>query len=142
MTDSLTQEKAARLVEVVSLLRQHCPWTAAQTHASLTPYALEEAQEVAEAVESLDAGAGTGSQLAGELGDLLLQVLLHAEIGSESSDPSQRLTLDDVLDALTDKLVRRSPHVFAPDGSLRVVDMSTEDIERQWDEIKARERAT
>ncbi len=135
-----TLEKAERLVGVVRTLRTHCPWTASQTHASLVPFAAEEAAEVAEVLREYEAGTATGADVAGELGDLLLQVLLHAEIGQESAEPDRRITLDMVLDALTSKLVRRSPHVFAPDGSVRVLDLSIEEIDAQWDAVKAAEK--
>ncbi|GAA1354300.1 hypothetical protein GCM10009595_19270 [Falsarthrobacter nasiphocae] len=130
-----------RLLVVVDSLREHCTWTREQTHASIAPYALEEAEEVQEAVRDLDAGEGTAGELAAELGDLLFQVVLHARISQDSPDPALRFTVDDVLDALTSKLVRRSPHVFAPDGALRPVDLPREEIERRWEEIKAEERA-
>lgn len=135
-----TAERFERLVEVVHQLRRHCPWTSEQTHASIAPYAAEEAQEITEAVAALEEGTGTGRELADELGDLLLQVVLQAEIGAEAADPRRRVDLDAVIEAITAKLVRRSPHVFAEDGTVRVVPMSVEEIDAQWDAIKARER--
>ncbi|MCB4207939.1 MazG nucleotide pyrophosphohydrolase domain-containing protein [Arthrobacter sp. UM1] len=135
-----TAERFQRLVEVVHALRVHCPWTSEQTHASIAPYAAEEAEEIAEAVAALEEGTGTGRELADELGDLLLQVVLQAEIGSEAEAPERRVSLDAVIEAITAKLVRRSPHVFAEDGSVRVVPMSIAEIDAQWDAIKAQER--
>lgn len=103
-----------RLVAVMDRLRSPggCPWDAQQTHASLLPYLLEETYEVIESVE-------TGDQLGlkEELGDLLLQVVFHARIAAESPDG---FDIDDVAAGITDKLIRRHPHVFAdapvPDG--------------------------
>lgn len=86
-----------------------CPWDAQQTHASLVPYALEEAYEVAEAVE-----AGDRADLREELGDLLLQVVFHARIAQEH--PTEPFDLDDVARGITAKLVRRHPHVFGAGG--------------------------
>ena len=84
-----------------------CPWDAAQTHQSLTPYLLEEAYEVIEAIET-----GDLALLREELGDLLLQVLFHSRITQELP-PDQAFGIDDVANDLVDKLVRRHPHVFA-----------------------------
>ncbi|WP_258724047.1 MazG family protein [Cellulomonas sp. NS3] len=88
-----------------------CPWDAQQTHASLVPYALEEAYEVAEAIE-----AGDRADLREELGDLLLQVVFHARIAQEH--PTEPFDLDDVARGITAKLVRRHPHVFGADGAV------------------------
>jgi XTP/dITP diphosphohydrolase len=142
-TDSTPSEleKFERLIGVVHTLRANCPWTASQTHASLVPFAEEEARELTEVLADRESGRATGADVASELGDLLLQVMLHAEIGSESEDPELRVTLDMVLEALTQKLIRRSPHVFAPDGSVRITPMSIEEIDAQWDAIKAAEKS-
>jgi XTP/dITP diphosphohydrolase len=98
-----------RAVEVMDRLRSPggCPWDAAQTHQSLTPYLLEEAYEVIEAIET-----GDLALLREELGDLLLQVLFHSRITQELP-PDQAFGIDDVANDLVDKLVRRHPHVFA-----------------------------
>ncbi|HET9442070.1 MAG TPA: MazG nucleotide pyrophosphohydrolase domain-containing protein, partial [Acidimicrobiales bacterium] len=88
--------------EVVRTLRERCPWDRKQTHASLTRFVLEEAYEVVEAVES-----GDVDHLAEELGDLLLQVFLHAAIAAQAGD----FTLSDVARGITEKMVRRHPHV-------------------------------
>jgi XTP/dITP diphosphohydrolase len=120
-----------RLVAVMDRLRSPggCPWDAEQTHASLVPYVLEEAYEVAEAVES-----GDRAHLREELGDLLLQVVFHARVAQE--DPAEPFDLDDVADGLTAKLVRRHPHVFAD-----VDDVTDPDaVNRQWDRIKGEEK--
>ena len=104
-----------------------CPWDAEQTHASLRPYVLEEAYEVAQAIDD-----GDPMLLAEELGDLLLQVLFHSRVASE--DP-QSFDIDAVAGILVDKLVRRHPHVFA-DESRR----DAADVEAGWDAIKAVEK--
>lgn len=101
-----------------------CPWDRAQTHVSLRPYMLEEAYEVVAAID-----AGDTEALADELGDVLLQVLLHSQIAVETGE----FTLDDVIDNLARKLIRRHPHVFGDAPS----DLPT--IRRNWEEIKANE---
>lgn len=108
-----------------------CPWDREQTHETLVRYLLEEAHELAEAIET-----GDRAGMREELGDLLLQVLFHARIASEhESDP---FTVDDVAADLVAKLVRRHPHVFAD------VDVTTGDgyaaLYAQWDEIKQQEK--
>lgn len=145
--DTSTQLEVARLVEVVAALRGHCPWTAALTHQSLTTYVLEEAHELIEAIEAIEGiggsgggsgGAGGGAELANELGDLLLQVVLHARLGEEAGS----FDLGSVAEGLSAKLIRRSPHVFHPDGSLRETFPATlEEIEATWEQVKAQERA-
>lgn len=109
-----------------------CPWDAEQTHASLAPYAIEEAHEVAEAAETGDTDA-----LAEELGDLLLQVLFHARVASERKavGGSDGFDIDDVARGLVAKLVRRHPHVFSDPAGLTPAQVSD-----QWDAIKAVEK--
>lgn len=131
MTDPLAEtDPLRRLVAVMDRLRSPggCPWDAEQTHASLVPYVLEEAYEVAEAVES-----GDRAHLREELGDLLLQVVFHARVAQE--DPAEPFDLDDVADGLVAKLVRRHPHVFA-DADAPDADA----VNRQWDRIKGEEK--
>ncbi len=106
-----------------------CPWDAEQTHASLVPYVLEEAYEVAEAVEQ-----GDRAGLREELGDVLLQVVFHARIAQE--DAEQSFGLAEVADDLVAKLVRRHPHVFA---DAEVADAAG--VNQQWDRIKATEKS-
>ena len=119
------------LVAVMDRLRSPggCPWDAEQTHASLVPYALEEAYELAEAVEQ-DDRAG----LREELGDLLLQVVFHARIAAEH--PDDPFTVDEVARDLVAKLVRRHPHVFADDEA------APDDEARNvaWDRLKRAEK--
>ena len=120
-----------RAVAVMDRLRSPggCPWDAEQTHASLAPYAVEEAHELAEVAETGDRDA-----LVEELGDLLLQVLFHARVGTEGSIGAP-FDIDDVAAGLVAKLVRRHPHVFS-DGDARTPD----EVNRRWDEIKATEK--
>jgi XTP/dITP diphosphohydrolase len=112
----------SELMDVVAQLRHPeggCPWDLAQTHQSLLPYVLEEAHEVADALRR-----GDDSELGDELGDLLLQVVLHAQIAAER----KAFDLAQVAEGISAKLIRRHPHVF---GGER----------RSWEEIKAEERA-
>jgi tetrapyrrole methylase family protein/MazG family protein len=104
-----------------------CPWDREQTHHSLRKYLLEEAYEVYDALE-----AGSTPELAGELGDLLLQVILHAQLAAEAGV----FDLADVQAGITRKIVRRHPHVFG-DAEVR----TATDVNRQWERIKAEERA-
>ena len=118
-----------RLEEVVARLRDPqggCPWDLEQTHQSLVPYVLEEAHEVADAIRY-----GDDSHLKEELGDLLLQVVLHARIAGEDN----RFDLNAVAEAISAKLIRRHPHVFA-DGEAS----DSEAVSRSWEAIKAAER--
>ncbi|MPV48698.1 MazG family protein [Pseudactinotalea sp. HY160] len=108
-----------------------CPWDREQTHASLAPYAIEEAYEVAEAAET-----GAPGDLADELGDLLLQVLFHARIATESG----AFDLGDVASRLSRKLTSRHPHVFATDGEAGVAAApDVRAVRANWDAIKASE---
>ncbi len=116
-----------RLLEVMDTLRSDggCPWDREQTHASLVPYAIEEAFELAESIE-----AGDRDEMRSELGDLLLQVVFHARIAQEH--PEQPFDIEDVARGLVEKLEVRHPHVFA--------DAHAEDAEQvtaSWQEIKA-----
>jgi XTP/dITP diphosphohydrolase len=117
-----------RLIEVVAKLRDPnggCPWDLEQTPATLIPYVLEEAYEVVDAIRQGDSEA-----IADELGDLLLQVVLQAQIASES----QQFDLAVVADTIAEKLIRRHPHVF---GQVEVQDAA--DVHRNWEAIKAQE---
>ena len=116
-----------RLREIMHILRAPggCPWDAEQTHESLVKHLIEEAYEVAEAVRSGDRDA-----IVDELGDLLLQPVFHAEIASETG----RFDLDDIAAAISEKLIRRHPHVF---GDATADDPDA--VLSQWNEIKAAE---
>lgn len=133
---SADDERAAaaltRAVAVVDRLRSPggCPWYARLTHASLLPYAVEEAHELVEAVD-----AGDRAGVREELGDVLLQVLVHARVAAEHTDDP--FDVADVADGLVAKLVRRNPHVFDPDGG-EVLAVS--DVVARWDRLKRAEK--
>jgi XTP/dITP diphosphohydrolase len=118
------------LVATMAILRAECPWDAKQTHESLAPHLLEEPYEALEALENGDHRA-----LREELGDVLLQVLFHAEIASERDDGTG-YSVDDVADGIVTKLVRRHPHVFAG-----VAVSGADEVKQNWDAIKRAERA-
>lgn len=110
-----------------------CPWDAEQTHESLIPSIIEEAYEVADAIRS-----GNRDAIVDELGDILLQPIFHAELGSENAGDA-RFDFDDIARAICEKLVRRHPHVFEHSDAESTIDDSGE-VLRQWDEIKRAER--
>jgi XTP/dITP diphosphohydrolase len=111
-------------------LRRECPWDARQTHDSLTPYLLEETYEAVDALTTGDQAA-----VREELGDVLLQVMFHARVAQERTDGTG-YTIDDVAGGIIDKLKRRHPHVF---GDVTV--SGSDEVKRNWDQIKAAERA-
>ena len=113
------------LIEIMARLRRSCPWDRVQTHRTLVPYLIEETYEVVDAIEqSADAA------LCEELGDLLLQIVFHAQLGTERGT----FTVADVIDALSNKMVRRHPHVFG-DAIIEDVDAQW----RNWERLKAQE---
>jgi tetrapyrrole methylase family protein/MazG family protein len=118
------------LVQLMAKLRapDGCPWDRKQTHDSLKPYLLEETYEVLETIDKQDE-----AKLREELGDLLLQILFHAQIAAER----KAFAVDDVMQLLADKLVRRHPHVFGPkeDGAL-----TPDQVYSNWEQIKKSER--
>lgn len=124
--------RVSRLVEVMETLRRECPWDSSQTHESLAKYLIQESYETLETIEE-----GDHALLREELGDVLLQVVFHAAIGAErpEGDPA-RFTVDDVADAIIDKMTRRHPHVF---GGVEV--SGTDEVWSNWEAIKAAERA-
>ncbi len=120
-----------RLREIMRRLRDPetgCPWDIEQDFASIAPYTIEEAYEVADAIERQD-----WRDLEGELGDLLLQTVYHAQIGEEAG----HFTFDTVANAISDKMVVRHPHVFGAESR----DKSADQQIRDWERIKATERA-
>ena len=122
----------ARLLEVMRALRDPedgCPWDIEQDFASIAHYTIEEAYEVADAIERED-----WSELKNELGDLLLQTVYHTQIASEAA----LFTFDDVANAISDKMVARHPHVFGQESGDKSAEQQTVD----WESIKAAERAT
>jgi XTP/dITP diphosphohydrolase len=110
-------------------LRRECPWKREQTHRSLARYLQEESAETVEAIDS-----GDDDHLREELGDLLLQVYFHAVIAEETG----AFTIDDVARGISEKMHRRNPHVFGSDGSPTT--LTAEEVDRQWQQIKASER--
>ena len=128
MSTNAQQSPFDTLTGVISHLRspEGCPWDRDQTHQSIKNYLLEECYEALEALDE-----GEPHKLRDELGDLLLQVMLHSQIAAEADE----FTIDDVVTGLTDKLVRRHPHVFGDD------DASTAgEVESNWETNKKRER--
>ncbi|MFP6849567.1 MAG: nucleoside triphosphate pyrophosphohydrolase [Pseudomonas sp.] len=126
------------LLHLMSRLRDPqygCPWDLKQTYASIVPYTLEEAYEVADAIER-----GDFDHLPGELGDLLFQVVYYSQLAHEEG----RFEFAHVVDGITRKLLRRHPHVF-PDGDLYgaadVAKLEEAAVKQRWEEIKAEERA-
>jgi ATP diphosphatase len=120
----------ARLIEIMAALRtpgSGCPWDLEQTFATIAPYTLEEAYEVADAI-----ARGDLRDLREELGDLLLQVVFHARMAQEQG----QFRFEDVVEAITGKLIRRHPHVF---GDLR--GLTVEQVNSNWARIKAQEKA-
>lgn len=127
-----------RLVEVIAQLRERCPWVADLTPESLVGYLIEETYELVEAVETGYGGPEGIDELRGELGDVLLQVVLHARIQEERGN----FDLDAVAHTLTEKMIRRNPHVFTPDGGLTegTGKIGVDDIEKTWQAVKRREK--
>jgi len=123
------QSRMRELLAIMERLRaaDGCPWDRAQTFASIAPYTIEEAYEVADAVERGDMG-----HLRDELGDLLFQVVFHAQIASEAN----QFDFEAVAGAICDKLLRRHPHVFGSSGPLTQAEQSV-----VWEDIKAAERS-
>jgi MazG family protein len=123
--------KFERLLEIMRTLRAPggCPWDREQTVASLRPFVLEETYEVLEAIES-----GTPAQLREELGDFLFEAVFLAQI----SDEAGHFGMGDVIDAISDKLVRRHPHVFARDAA--DAPLTSQAVVEKWETLKARER--
>ncbi len=119
----------ARLIEIMAALRDPqtgCPWDIEQSFETIKPYTIEEAYEVADAIERNDP-----DDLCEELGDLLLQVVFHARIAEEAG----LFSFGDVVEAITHKMIRRHPHVFARSDA-----DTPEAVKTQWSEIKAVEK--
>ncbi|MGD0762940.1 MAG: nucleoside triphosphate pyrophosphohydrolase [Roseiarcus sp.] len=118
-----------RLIEIMAALRTPgtgCPWDLEQTFATIVPFTLEEAYEVADAIER-----GDFADLRDELGDLLLQVVFHARMAEQAG----RFDFGGVVEAITAKLIRRHPYVFADAG-----DLSSDEVTAQWGRVKAEEK--
>jgi ATP diphosphatase len=121
----------ARLLDIMAQLRtpgSGCPWDLEQNFASIAPYTIEEAYEVADAIARHDLG-----DLCDELGDLLLQVVFHARMAEEQ----KAFSFGDVVEAITRKMIRRHPHVFADSSG----ELTPADVKGAWERIKAEEKA-
>lgn len=128
----MAETETEQLLETIGILRTHCAWTRALTHQSLRTYLVEEVYEVIDAI-----GAGNPQELRDELGDLLLQIVLHAQIASEAG----QFGFDDVANGLRQKMLRRNRHIFDEHGELRgdiTQDVAT--IIETWDAAKAEEQ--
>lgn len=121
-------EAVLEFLEVVRRLRAECPWKAAQSHRSLARYLLEETHEALEALDT-----GDGALLREELGDLLLQVFLHAAIAEQAGE----FTMADVARDITEKMYRRNPHVF---GDVDAAGLDPAQVNEVWEARKAEEK--
>ena len=122
-------DRFRELKEIIARLRgpNGCPWDKKQTHASLRPFLVEESYEVLQALDE-----GIPEKLRAELGDLLLQIMLHAQIAAETG----QFDIDDVISGISNKLIHRHPHVF---GGQEVKDVV--EVEQSWEALKQEERA-
>jgi MazG family protein len=121
-------EKFEDFVELISILRKECPWDRKQTHDSIKNNLIEEAFEAVEAIDEKDYG-----ELAKELGDLLLHVVFHSKMGSEKN----HFTIDDVIYGISEKLIRRHPHVFSDTKA-----ENDSEVAANWETIKLKEGKT
>ncbi|MCL4548116.1 MAG: nucleoside triphosphate pyrophosphohydrolase [Bacteroidetes bacterium] len=121
----MTGDKFQNLYDIMIRLRKECPWDREQTHDSIKGATLEETYEVLEAIDLKDY-----EELKAELGDLMLHIVFHSVI----ADENKNFNIDDVIDSISDKLIRRHPHVF---GATKVKD--TKEILKNWEEIKLSE---
>ena len=121
----MTENKFNEFVEIVKRLRKECPWDREQTNDSIKAATIEEAYEVVEAIDKKNY-----EDLKNELGDLLLHVVFHTIIASETKS----FTIDDVIESIREKLIRRHPHIF---GEVKV--SNSEEVKKNWEEIKLSE---
>jgi MazG family protein len=121
----MTGDKFEKLWDIMKQLRRECPWDKEQTHDSIKAALLEETYEAIEAIDLKDY-----AELKSELGDLLLHIVFHSAIAEETNT----FSIDEVIDSITDKMIRRHPHVFAD-----VKVNGTKDILKNWEEIKLTE---
>ncbi len=119
------------LVNVISKLREECPWDREQTHESLSKHLIEEAYELLDSLAKLNDTDESFQNLESELGDLLLQILLHSKIASENG----YFSIVDVVDSLNKKLVKRHPHVF---GDVKLD--TPKEVQKQWEKIKQEDK--
>ena len=125
----ITNDHLKKLLNVMAKLRDPetgCPWDLQQTHASIAAYTIEEAYEVADALEN-----GDSQQIKEELGDLLFQVVFHAQISSEKNG----FNFGDIADTVTKKMIERHPHVFSNNS-----EVANDELSVQWEEFKEKER--
>ena len=120
------------LIGIVKKLREECPWDMEQTHESLSRHLIEEAYELLDALASIQEEDSNYAQVKDELGDLLLQILLHSKIAEENN----HFAIVDVIDSLKSKLIERHPHVF---GDVKLD--SAEEVEKQWETIKQKDNS-
>ncbi len=118
-------EKFDELMKIMRRLRKECPWDKKQTHDSIKSATIEEAYEVVEAIDEKDF-----EELKNELGDLLLHIVFHSVMAEEE----KHFTIDDVIEAINQKLIRRHPHIF---GDVKAD--TSEEIEKNWEKIKLQE---
>ena len=121
------------LVDIISKLRKECPWDKEQTHESLSKHLIEEAYELLDALAKLDNKEESIHNLESELGDLLLQILLHSKIASENG----YFSIVNVVDSLNKKLFKRHPHVF---GDIKLE--TPKEVEKQWETIKKEDKSS
>ncbi|OGN89679.1 MAG: nucleoside triphosphate pyrophosphohydrolase [Chloroflexi bacterium RBG_13_46_14] len=128
MSEYQNLDRFGKLVEIIARLRSPdgCPWDRRQTHSSLREFLLEECYEALEALDE-----GDTEKLKGELGDILLQIMLHAQIASDAGE----FDIGDVIKGLNEKMIYRHPHVF---GTTEV--SSAEEVSHNWQALKSRER--
>ena len=119
------------LVNIISKLREECPWDKEQTHESLSKHLIEEAYELLDSLAKLNDTDESFQNLESELGDLLLQVLLHSKIASDNG----YFSIVDVVDSLNKKLVKRHPHVF---GDVKLD--TPKEVQKQWEKIKQEDK--
>ena len=119
------------LVNIISKLREECPWDKEQTHESLSKHLIEEAYELLDSLAKLNNSDESFQNLESELGDLLLQILLHSKIASENG----YFSIVDVVDSLNKKLVKRHPHVF---GDVKLG--TPKEVQKQWEKIKQEDK--
>jgi len=119
------------LVNIISKLREECPWDKEQTHESLSKHLIEEAYELLDSLAKLNDSDDSFQNLESELGDLLLQILLHSKIASDNG----YFSIVNVVDSLNKKLIKRHPHVF---GDVKLD--TPKEVEKQWEKIKQEDK--
>tara|TARA_B100001113_G_C20937984_1_gene547394 strand:+ start:86 stop:823 length:738 start_codon:yes stop_codon:yes gene_type:complete len=124
-------QEFGELVNIISKLREECPWDKEQTHESLSKHLIEEAYELLDSLAKLNNSDESFQNLESELGDLLLQILLHSKIASENG----YFSIVDVVDSLNKKLVKRHPHVF---GDVKLG--TPKEVQKQWEKIKQEDK--